>query len=139
MYNWNRTIQYMLPKYDVGSYVRYYKKCFYKIFKTKKRHTIERESLLLNEIEKLENEIHSITDNLEVVVNKRNKLKEELENIHDGKINGYIIRAKANLIEYNEINSKYFSNLEKIHMEQKKIHKLLIDNKEITDTKDILK
>ena len=65
----------------------------------RKRHTIGRESLFLNEIENQENEIHSITDNLQDAVNERNDLKEELENIQDGEINGYIIRAKANHIE----------------------------------------
>ena len=37
------------------------------------------------------------------------KKKSELNNIIDNKINGILIRSKANKIEYNEKNSKYFA------------------------------
>ena len=67
-----------------------------------------------------------------------NLLKQELECILDSKIKGHIIRAKATQIEYSEKNSKYFANLEKRHIDKKTIHKLLINNVEVTNAKDII-
>ena len=40
-------------------------------------------------------------------------LKNHLNDLIDKEINGILIRSKANMVEHNETNSKYFSNLEK--------------------------
>ena len=57
----------------------------------------------------------------------------EYEKIIDERINGILVRARAIHIEHNETNTKYFANLEKRHNESKTIHKLTINNKEVTD------
>ena len=52
------------------------------------------------------NILETLTEELEIK-------KKQLEDILDTKLNGIIIRSKSQYIEYNERNSKYFSNLEK--------------------------
>ena len=53
--------------------------------------------------------------------------KLELNDLLDNKINGILIRSKANIVEHNEKNSKYFSNLEKKRAEQKIMAKININ------------
>ena len=104
----------------------------------KKKEQSRRENTILNQIQTLEQTIsRNLTPN-ENDINSLNNLKQELDHITTVKINGFILRAKATHIENNEKNSKYFANLEKRHWEQKIIHKLTINNKEVTDANEIL-
>ena len=57
----------------------------------------------------------------------------------ENKINGFILRSKANVIEHNERNSKYFSSLEKKKSESKLISRLTINNQTTTDQTEVLK
>ena len=54
------------------------------------------------------------------------------------KIKGAVIRSRAEFIEHNEKNLKYFSNLEKRNFSMKCIKCLHIDNKVVTDESEIL-
>ena len=62
----------------------------------------------------------------------------ELTEIIDKRINGLIIRSKAQFVENSEKNSKLFSNLEKKQSERKKLKQVKIDNNIITVPKEIL-
>ena len=68
---------------------------------------------------------------------KFKKAKSELNNITDNKINCILIRSKANKIEYNENNSKYFASLEKKKADSKIITNLNVDGKQITNQSEI--
>ena len=67
------------------------------------------------------------------------KKKSELNLIIDKRIDGYIVRSKAQVIEEGKRNSKYFASLEKKKAESKIISRLNIKDKIITDQTDILK
>ena len=75
----------------------------------KKRTEREAEKNLLAEIENLEKDI----DNLENNVNKLENLKGDLEIMRSKKIEGLIIRSKAQWISHGEKATRYFCNLEK--------------------------
>lgn len=64
--------------------------------------------------------------------------EEKLNEIYEKKINGILLRTKAIRIEGNEKNSKYFSNLERKNAEKKNINKLIINDREITNSTEIL-
>ena len=69
------------------------------------------------------------------------KLKEknqDLQNLYQLEIKGYIIRSKAEYIEGGEKNTKYLANLEKQRSDAKTLHKFKSDMVEITDRKEIL-
>ena len=65
--------------------------------------------------------------------------KTELNELVDHKMEGHILRAKAQIIEEGEKNSQYFANLEKTKAENKVIKRLNVNNNIITEQKDILK
>ena len=95
----------------------------------KKRQEAEKEIALKSEIESIENILittDQINENNDIKAELDRK-KQELNDIIDKKINGILIRSKANIVEYNEKNSKYFSNLEKKRAESKIITKLNIN------------
>ena len=60
-------------------------------------------------------EIGEIRDEgrLEKIRNELQQMKNELESITWRELNGLILRSKANIIENNERNTKYFASLEK--------------------------
>lgn len=67
------------------------------------------------------------------------KSKEKLlEDIFEEKSHGIYIRSKAQWVEDGEKCSKYFLNLEKNHSERKIVQKLIVDDKEILNSDDIL-
>ena len=73
------------------------------------------------------------------------RIKEELDNkmkefdkIIENKLNGFITRSKAQIIEQNERNSKYFASLEKKKAESKTISRLNVNGTLITNQKSIL-
>ena len=75
----------------------------------KKRTEKEAEKNLLTEIENLENDIDNLGNN----INKLENLKGELELMRSKKIEGLIIRSKAQWISHGEKATRYFCNLEK--------------------------
>ena len=104
---------------------------------TKKQDT-EKENEIKKNIEKLEDLLIK-TNPVNVSENIKNTLdtkKIELNNLLDKKVNGILIRSKANIVEHNEKNSKYFANSEKKRAEQKimtKIDKngMMIENQKL--------
>lgn len=96
----------------------------------------QKEKELTSKLKKLQE--NEQIDNNDNIIEEMNTLKQELDLINTQKINGMILRAKAQHIEYNEKNSKYFANLEKRHYERKTITKLKTKHSILTDTKDIL-
>ena len=107
-------------------------------YASQKRHKTKRleESLEQDinnlEIQYAENPIESILRQLEVK-------KHELDLIYDEKIQGVLIRSKADCIEFGEKSSKYFFNLEKYRGNNKAITKLIGDDGvEITSVQNIL-
>ena len=86
----------------------------------KKKKDIEKENEIKKDIDKLEDLLIK-TNSVNVSENLKNTLdtkKIELNNLLDQKINEILIRSKANIVEHNEKNSKYFANLEKKRAEQ---------------------
>ena len=59
------------------------------------------------------------TDRIEIIKNNLREKNNELENITDIKLNGLILRSKANIVENSEKNIKYFASLEKKRSEGK--------------------
>lgn len=97
----------------------------------------ENELKLKNDIDRLNKnlkESNSASESEAINENLKQK-RQELENITETKINGFILRSKANLVEYGEKNSSYFASLEKKRSETKRVSQLNINNKIITDQK----
>ena len=91
------------------------------------------------EIYKQIQNIESNTNNNDSDLERLNTLKLELDAISTERINGMILRSKAQYVENNEKNSKYFASLEKRHYEQKTITKIKTNqNTILTDLKDII-
>ena len=92
----------------------------------KKKTDITNENNLNLEIEKIEHKINSATnnENIDELKKQLDENKTQLNSIIDNKINGIIIRSKATMVEFNEKNSRYFSNLEKKRAESKVINQL---------------
>ena len=65
--------------------------------------------------------------------------KQELESIITHGSQGAALRARADRMEYNEKNSRYFADLERKNYTKKMVKSLIVDNKQISDQKDILK
>ena len=88
----------------------------------------ELENKLKTQIKELEDKLAKATDKT-IIEDIQQSLKEKNEinnGIIEDKIKGILVRSKANQIEFDEKNSKYFSNLEKKKAEQKLITKLNI-------------
>ena len=99
----------------------------------KKKQTDNRESELIDKIEKLE---HNLTDN---DIQSLEICKEELKNIRKHKLNGHLIRSRAQIIEDDEKPSQFFCNLETHNYTSKLIPKLRKPNGDIiTDQYEIL-
>ena len=62
----------------------------------------------------------------------------DFDKITENKLNGFITRSKAQIIEQNERNSKYFAILEKKKAESKFISRLNVNGTLITNQKSIL-
>ena len=105
----------------------------------KKKQDIKQEQKLKNEIKEIEKQISKTTNQgeIEQLKIKLNETKIELDSIIEAKVNGILIRAKAQAVEYNEKNSSYFSNLEKKRAESKTITRLNVNGKDITNQSDI--
>ena len=111
----------------------------YGSMKKKERDRIEQQ--LTNDIENL-NKIMNDTVNNETVYLLEQQIdskKTELNTLIDKKIEGYILRSKAQVIEEGEKKTKYFASLEKKRAESKLITRLNIKGKITTDQNEILK
>ena len=96
------------------------------------------ETEISKKIEKIESNLHSATD--EATIGQYKYLQNQLEEIHDDRTRGIILRSKIKQIEFGDKNSKYFLNIEKNNYKTKHITKLLTDtDQEITSQDEILK
>ena len=66
------------------------------------------------------------------------KCKTELEKIHDQKTQSLIIQSRVQFYEEGEKSTKFFLNQIKQNKRKSTIRKLIVDEKEITDQKEIL-
>ena len=94
----------------------------------KKKEKDKLEKQLTTEIENLNKTMNISVNNTSVELLKQqiDKRKLELNSIIDQKIDGYILRSKAQVIEEGERNSKYFASLQKTKAERKIISRLNI-------------
>ena len=100
----------------------------------------ETELTLNKEIENLEKQLQNalsqeILEPLQIQIENK---REMLNGIIDNRINGKIIRAKAQFVESNEKNSKYFSSLEKKRSESKVLRQLNVNGTIINNQSNIL-
>ena len=106
----------------------------------KQKDTNKRETTLRNDIHILNKSLSetSNTNRAETIKNNLQEKNNELEIITNAKLNGFILRSKANIVENSEKNSKYFASLEKKRSESKTISRLLFNDTINTDQKEIL-
>ena len=105
----------------------------------KKKQNTENEIKLINELETLGKRLIDSID-----IDRINQLKHdidlkktELDKLTETKLNGQIIRLKAQIVEHGE-KSKYFASLEKKKSESKIISRLNVNGNIITDKREIL-
>ena len=106
----------------------------------KKKHNLQIEKAHIKIIEKLKNKLSCSNDQ-----QGSERIKEELDNkmkefdkITENKLNGLITRSKAQIIEQNERNSKYFASLKKKKAESKIISRSNVNGTFITNQNSIL-
>ena len=106
----------------------------------KKKQNNANELLLINELKTLEKDLIDATDIGEVSRLKQDidTKKIELDRLTENKLNGQIIRSKAQIVEHGEKNSKYFASLEKKKSESKIISRLNVNGHITTDKHEIL-
>ena len=94
----------------------------------KKKATNKTEDKLNDDITKLKKDMSEACnfERIEIIKSDLERKINELESILENKINGSILRSKANIVEYSERNSKYFASLERKRSESKLINRLLI-------------
>ena len=70
---------------------------------------------MTNEITQLQKELVDSSDanRINILKDKLDEKSNILENLTETKLKGLIMRSKANIVEYDEKNSKYFASLEK--------------------------
>ena len=107
----------------------------------KKKENNNQEIKLKQDIENIENNINNTLCNIKLddLKQELDIKKTELNELIDHKMEGHILRAKAQIIEGGEKNSQYFANIEKKKAENKVIKRLNVKNNIITEQKDILK
>ena len=103
----------------------------------KKKQKNESERQLIEEINLIKGNLTLGNDQENELIRLKEK-NQELQNLYELEIKGYIIRSKAEYIEGGEKNTKYFANLEKKRSDAKTLHKLKTDMVEINDRKEIL-
>ena len=105
-----------------------------------KKQTRKQEETIENEILKLQQNISETSDHekIETLKISIQEKKDTLEKITEKRIQGLILRSKADTVEHGEKNSKYFASLEKKRSEAKIISRLKIDNTTNTNQKEIL-
>lgn len=99
----------------------------------KKKSKNEKEKELIKNIQDLEDKL------VEENVPKLEELKQELCNLREEKMQGILVRSRANIIENGEKPSKFFCNLESHNFTSKVINVIEKENGEtITNQKEIL-
>ena len=95
---------------------------------------------MTNEITQLQKELVDSSDanRINILKDKLDEKSNILENLTETKLNGLIMRSKANIVEYDEKNSKYFASLEKKRSETKLISRLSINNSISTNQREII-
>lgn len=100
----------------------------------KKKSKNQQENNLIQNIQKLEENLN------EASIPQLDKLKTELYNLREEKMQGVLIRSRANIIDNGEKPTEYFCNLESHNYTSKTINILEKENGEIiTNQNDILK
>ena len=114
-------------KYEIRKFTIDYSKTAAKI---RKQHKID-----------LEHKLKNLENNLTSEENRKlyNHYKNELETIYDHIADGIKIRSKCEWYEHGEKSTKFFLNLEKKRGVQNRIRKLIVEEKEITNHKEISK
>ena len=98
-----------------------------------RKKTREKEELLKVTIDNMEKN-HELLDSEELLLKKN-----ELQSIRNNKMNGLMLRSRAQWLREGEKPSKYFCSLEKFYYTEKTIRKLTRqDGQVITDQKEIL-
>ena len=98
----------------------------------------DQENKLIKDINNIQQNIsngNNTQENNNLLKDRKNKLEE----INGKTVNGYIVRARAEYIEGGEKNTKFFANLEKKRSTAKTITILNKDDKEIINSKHMLK
>ena len=107
---------------------------------SKKKKEIAKEQELTKEIDIIQNKLITSAENGNTEIEiKLTNTTIELNDMIDNRINGMVVRSKAQIVEHSEENSKCFASLEKKRSETKSISKLNIDNTYITNQSEILK
>ena len=102
----------------------------------KKKKDIDKEKQLEEEISTIERKHDKTEDDLQLLLNKENNLRELRKN----RIDGIILRSKMRWASQGEKVTKYFLSLEKRHYISKQMFKLVGKNgEEIIDNKEMLK
>ena len=106
----------------------------------KKKDSNRRENVLIEDIDQLTKSLTETNEatQAETFGNILEEKRSELETLRDIKLNGLILRSKANIVEQSERNTKYFASLEKKRSEGKVILRLLINNEINTNQTEIL-
>ena len=100
----------------------------------KKRINQENEKQYIQDIQNLEERLTNTNDQDEMdrLQTRLEQTKSDLDNITENKLNGLNIRSKAQIVEQDEKNSKYFASLEKKRAESKIVSRLNVNG-----TKDV--
>ena len=106
----------------------------------KRRTQIGGKNVLIEDIDQLTKSLTETNEatQAETFGNILEEKRSELETLRDIKLNGLILRSKANIVEQSERNTKYFASLEKKRSEGKVISRLLINNEINTNQTEIL-
>ena len=105
-----------------------------------RKQTRKQEEIIESEILKLQKDILETTDNDKIESIKKTYWKKimHLKKITEGRIQGLILRSKAETVGHGEKNSKYFASLEKKRSEQKSSQDLKLIKKNNTNQTEIL-
>ena len=106
----------------------------------KERINQENEKQYIQDIQNLQERLTNTNDQDEMdrLTTRLDRQKSDLDNITENKLNGLIIRSKAQIVEQDEKNSKYFASLEKKRAESKIVSRLNVNGTIITEPKEVL-
>jgi len=125
----SKQLLWELIKMEIGSETIKYSKA-------KRKKLNNRENLLQQEIEALDDEICNNVDLNQQLLNEHEAAKNELKESYDCKGREAIFRSKVRWVEKGEKPTRYFYNLEKRNYERKNITQLKTRNGEITSNKE---
>ena len=123
----DKRVKWDMMKYEIRKYT-----CSYSARK-KKDQNIE-ENHLQNKLNRLEIQLGNIQS--ADVLSEYEECKKRLNEIHEQKSKGAIIRSRARWQEEGEKSTKYFFDLEKVNFTRKNIRKLKTDNDKVVTGND---